>query len=74
MIYEIVIAEQLEKRLSKLPKKDKEKILEEIDSLAHNPRPKECKKLQGNQKPPLFRVRSGVYRIIYSIRDDVLIV
>lgn len=74
MVYEIEIAEKLEKRLSKLPKKDKEKILEKIDSLANNPRPKDCKKLQGNQKPPLYRVRSGIYRIIYAINDDVLIV
>ena len=74
MIYEIDIAEKLEKRLEKLPKNDKERILEKIDSLAHNPRPEDCKKLQGNRKPPLYRVRSGVYRIIYTIRDDVLIV
>lgn len=74
MTYEIEIAEKLEKRLRKFPKKDKEKILEKIDSLAYNPRPKDCKKLQGNQKPFLYRIRSGIYRIIYAINDDILIV
>ena len=74
MVYTIDIAEKLEKRLNNLPKKDKERIREKIDALAHNPRPEDCKKLQGKRKLPLYRVRSGIYRIIYAIHDDVLIV
>ncbi|MCH9625982.1 MAG: hypothetical protein S4CHLAM123_11680 [Chlamydiales bacterium] len=74
MVYRIDIAEKLEKRLNKLSKKDKEHILEKIDSLAYSPRPKGYKKLQGTRKPPLYRVRSGMYRIIYAIEDEVLIV
>jgi len=74
MTYEIDISEKLEKRLSKIPKKNKSRILEKIDLLAHNPRPSDCKKLQGNRKPQLYRVRSGDYRIIYTIRDDRLII
>lgn len=74
IIYEIEIAEKLEKCIKKLPKRDKERILEKIDSLANNPRPEDCKKLQENRKPQLYRVRSGVYRIIYTIQDDKLIV
>ena len=74
MSYTIEIAEKLEKRLNKLPKKDKERILEKIDSLSQNPRPEDYKKLQGNQKPQLYRVRSGDYRIIYTIQDSALVI
>lgn len=74
MKYRIEIAEKIEKKLVRLNKKDKERIIEKIDSLAENPRPDDCKKLKGNQRPPLYRVRSGNYRIVYSIHDDVLLV
>jgi mRNA interferase RelE/StbE len=74
MKYRIQIAEKIEKKLVKLPEKDKERIIETIDSLVENPRPDGCKKLQGNQKPPLYRVRAGNYRIIYSIQDEMLLI
>lgn len=72
MSYEIHIPENLEKRLHRIPKKDKERIMQKIDALENNPRPPDCKKLQG--RPQLYRIRSGDYRIIYSIKDDMLIV
>lgn len=74
MKYHIEIAEKLEKKINKLPKKDKNRIVDTIDSLIENPRPDGCKKLQGNQKPPLYRIRIGDYRVVYSIQDDVLII
>jgi len=74
MKYKIDISEKLEKQLCKLPAKDYVRILEKIDSLADSPRPEDCKKLQGHRKPQLYRVRSGVYRIIYTIVDDLLLV
>jgi mRNA interferase RelE/StbE len=40
--------------------------------LANNPRPFGCKKLAGAKDA--YRIRVGVYRIIYTIRDNVLIV
>jgi mRNA interferase RelE/StbE len=43
-----------------------------IEGLAENPRPPGCLKMQGNEE--LYRVRVGDYRIIYQIRDAVLIV
>ncbi len=42
-----------------------------IDGLAANPRPANCIMLSGSND---YRVRSGDYRIIYSIRDADLIV
>lgn len=74
MKYRIEIAEKIEKELIRLNKKDKQHIIEKIDSLANEPRPGDCKKLKGNQRPPLYRVRSGNYRIVYSIQDEVLLI
>ena len=74
MKYRIEIAEKIEKQFIRLNKKDKQRIIEKIDSLAKDPRPDDCKKLKGKQRPPLYRVRSGNYRIIYSIQDEVLLI
>ena len=38
-----------------------------IEALATNPRPSGCKKLQGTSG--LWRIRSGSWRIVYSIDD-----
>ena len=49
-----------------------EKVFKQIDGrileLEANPRPTNCRKLSG---PPhnLYRIRSGRYRIIYSVND-----
>jgi len=74
MTYKIEIATKLEKTLKKIPSKEKERIIEKINDLAHDPRPEACKKLQGNRRPPLYRIRSGKYRIVYKIEDEVLLI
>jgi len=74
MKYKVKIVENIEKKLKKFPPKDKSRILEKIDALTNNPRPQDCKKLQGNRKPPLYRVRSEFYRILYNIKDEVLLI
>jgi len=74
MKYSIKIAEQIEKKFKRIPIKDKSRIFERIESLAKDPRPKDCKKLQGQQRPPLYRIRAGNYRIIYKIEEGLLIV
>jgi len=71
MKYKIIIAEQAIKALGKLPGKIRRQISEKIDALVNNPRPAGTEKLQGAN---LFRIRSGDYRVIYQIKDDVLII
>ena len=53
-------------------KKDRQRIVSRILSLAENPRPKGCEKLSGQHNK--YRVREGLYRIIYSIEDTALMV
>jgi mRNA interferase RelE/StbE len=71
MNYQINIDKRAFKELSELNAKDKKKIIDLIDNLSENPRPAGCKKLQGQQKN-MWRVRSGDYRIIYTIEDNIL--
>jgi mRNA interferase RelE/StbE len=41
--------------------------------LAENPRPAGVKKLKGNNED-LYRIRSGDYRVVYSIEDEIRVV
>ena len=66
MMYSIVLKKSAQKELSKLPTAIVKKIASVIDDLASNPRPVGAKKLEA-QKNELWRVRTGDYRIVYSI-------
>lgn len=70
--YEIEISESAEKYLGKIPKKDRLKIIAKIDALEEETMPIGSKKLQGHKV--LYRIRSGDYRIVYSIIKNQLIV
>jgi len=69
--FKVYFKKSVEKDFSGIPKKDLQRIIELIGSLADNPRPAGCEKLTGQER---FRVRQGRYRIIYSIQDDELTV
>ena len=73
MNYEVEIAENAEKFLKKIPKKDRTKIIEKIDSLMTDPMPVDNKKLHGRNQA-LYRIRSGDYRIVYTIKSDILLI
>ena len=69
--YRILFRKSVAKDLRVFPKKDVKKILRKIDTLAEDPRPPGVKRLSGSD---YYRVRQGVYRIVYEIVDDALIV
>jgi mRNA interferase RelE/StbE len=70
--YEIVIKSSAAKEIERIPSRnDRRRVIERIRSLADEPRPRGCQKLSGYE---WYRVRQGVYRIIYSIHDDRLVV
>ena len=69
--YEIVFKASVAKDLRRIPNKDIRRILERINALAENPRPESCVKLSSLER---YRVRQGVYRIVYEISDTKLIV
>jgi mRNA interferase RelE/StbE len=71
-MYKILIDKRVLRALDRIPVAYLASIRETINMLASNPRPFGCVKLVGFEK--LYRIRVGVYRIIYSIEDEVLIV
>lgn len=69
--FKVSVKQSVAKDLRRIPKKEVARILERIESLAMEPRPPGAEKLSGQEK---YRIRQGVYRIIYEIRDEELVV
>lgn len=69
--YRLVFRKSVAKDLRSIPGQDVARILQRIEALRDDPRPPGCEKLSGQEK---YRIRQGVYRILYEIRDDVLLV
>jgi mRNA interferase RelE/StbE len=69
--YEVRFRKSVRKDLDPIPKRDVQRIVAAIATLAGNPRPPQCRKLSGSEK---YRLRCGVYRVLYEIQDDVLVV
>ncbi|MDF1763681.1 MAG: type II toxin-antitoxin system RelE/ParE family toxin [Oleibacter sp.] len=69
--YKITFKKSVTKDLRSVPSIDVQRILEKIDTLAINPKAEGCVKLSTQER---YRVRQGLYRIIYEIRDDEIIV
>ena len=69
--YEILFKDSVFKDLQAIPKTDLRKILSRIERLADDPRPAGSQKLTGAD---LYRVRQGVYRIVYSIHDRTMVI
>lgn len=70
--YRIEIKRSAGKELRKINnKQDRQRIVDRIAALAEDPRPAGSQKLSGQEA---YSVRQGVYRIVYTIEDDVLIV
>ena len=73
MSYEVIISKRAAKEIKNLPHQEIPKIFQKIKLLADDPRPSGSKKLSGTEED-LYRIRSGDYRVIYSIEDVVKIV
>ena len=69
--YSIVFKRSVYKDLRAIPRADIKRIIKRIDSLAEDPRGTGCEKLSGQER---YRIRQGIYRIVYEIVDDKLIV
>ena len=73
MPYTIEIARPAQRQLKKLDAPTRKKISRRIERLAEDPRPPGVVKLT-DVSPPIYRIRDGQYRILYTIDDDKLIV
>jgi mRNA interferase RelE/StbE len=69
--YKIEIKKSAVKELNNLPVSELKRIVQKIQNLTEDPRPPGCKKLTAEEK---YRIRSGNYRILYIIEDEILII
>jgi len=69
--YSLAFKKSVAKDLRNIPRKDVKQILKCIERLREDPRAEGCIKLSGQER---YRVKQGVYRIIYEILDARLII
>ncbi len=72
MSYRLEIAPAAVRQLRKLDRAAQRRVQAAIELLASEPRPNGAKKLVGGAGE--WRVRTGDYRIVYEIHDNVLLV
>lgn len=69
--YSLTFKKSVAKDLKNIPKKDIKRILKCVELLCADPRAEGCIKLSGQEH---YRVRQGVYRIIYEIQETELVI
>lgn len=69
--YKLFFKASVTKDFRQISKHDVAVIVQRIEALADDPRPKGCEKLSGQER---YRVRQGNYRIVYEIIDEQLVV
>ena len=70
--YSVRIKRSAVKELQDIPTRaDRKRIVDRIEKLADDPRPRGAKKLSGSER---YRIRQGGYRILYTIEDTRLVV
>lgn len=68
--YQIELAPAAARQLRKLDPQARRRVQAAVELLADEPRPPGAKKLVGGNGE--WRVRTGEYRVVYEIHDDVL--
>jgi len=66
--YKIIIKPSAQKDLDKLPVVELKRIVPKLEQLQSNPRPIGIQKLNDQEG---YRIRSGRYRIIFTIDDKI---
>lgn len=69
--YKLAFKKSVTKDLRPIPNDDVARIVQRIEALQEDPRPVGSEKLSGQER---YRICQGVYRIIYEIADEVLLV
>ena len=70
--YSIEVSATAERQIKKLSKRDQHRVISVVKQLGVESRPRGCRKLQAYDD--IYRVRTGVFRILYSVEDDRLLV
>ena len=71
MNYDLRIKPSAVKELRALQPADRRRVVDRIEALAEDPRPRGCEKLTGGSR---YRVRQGFQRVLYEVDDGAQIV
>jgi len=71
-MYKIELKREPEKFIRKQSRKIQIQLISALRKLQKDPRPRQAKKLSGLDE--LYRIRVGNYRIVYTIRNKILII
>jgi mRNA interferase RelE/StbE len=69
--FELRFKRSVTKDLRGISKTDVGRLLMKIEALRDERRPAGCEKLAGQE---LYRIRHGVYRVVYSVNDMTVVV
>lgn len=72
--YRVELDADAQEQFDSLGEKLRRQIRNKVVALEDNPRPRGARRIYDHEDGPILRVRSGDYRIIYQIRDEVLVV
>jgi mRNA interferase RelE/StbE len=72
--YRVELRPAAARELRKLDRRARDRIAKVLALLAEDPRPPAAKMLVSDDLPRLWRVRTGDYRVIYSIDDQTVLV
>jgi mRNA interferase RelE/StbE len=73
MSYKVTVDKPAERKLENLPRDLQQLIFAKFDLLEQQPRPHGCRKLT-DSRPPVWRLRIGKFRVIYTINDSSQVV
>ena len=65
--YSVRLKRSAAKEIEALPRKDRTRIIERIQTLSEDPRPAGSTKLSGREA---YRSHQGDYRIVYTVDDE----
>ncbi len=71
MSYDLRIKPSAVKELKALQETDRRRVVDRVQALAEDPRPRGCEKLTGGSR---YRVRQGSHRVLYEVHDEAQIV
>ncbi|CAN5789985.1 hypothetical protein BH18ACT11_BH18ACT11_12030 [soil metagenome] len=69
MSYEVIVERKARKAIARLPARVYDRVMQAIDDLAEDPRPRQSRQLQGSQAR---RLRVGDYRVVYDVDGEDL--
>lgn len=72
MAYRVEFKPSAADSFRKLDKQIQRRLAAKVEALKENPRPTAAEKLKGEED--LYRLRSGDYRIVYQVQDEIFLV